>query len=139
LLRFPTQIDVSMDQSYAVDGNWRGQLYRKGTALQWDAMSRVDWSEELDPENPLAYADVFLPIHGTARWNRLSAADQAMVRHHYQAYTVSQFLHGEQAAMMAAGRLVEVLPCLSAKSFAAQQAADEARHAEVFHKLVNEK
>jgi hypothetical protein len=34
--------------------------------------------------------------------------------------------------MLAAGRLVAVLPCVQSKQFAAVQAADEARHVEVF-------
>ncbi len=27
-------------------------LYRKGKKLQWDAEERIDWSQDLDPENP---------------------------------------------------------------------------------------
>ncbi len=136
---FQAGIDVAIDQSYELKPSWRSQLYGKGKSLQWDAMNRIDWSETLDPENPLCYADVFLPVYGTKNWAKLSKQDQAQVRQHYQAYTVSQFLHGEQAAMLAAGRLIEVLPELSAKNFAAQQAADEARHAEVFSHLLHNK
>lgn len=136
---FAASIKVAMDQSYDVRPSWRSQLYGKGKSLQWDAMNRLDWTESIDPENPLCYADVFLPVYGTSGWNKLNKREQAQVRQHYQAYTVSQFLHGEQAAMLAAGRLIEVMPELAAKNFAAQQAADEARHAEVFSHLAHTK
>jgi hypothetical protein len=52
---------------------------------------------------------------------------------------VSQFLHGEQGALVVASRLVEVVPDLDSKFYAASQAADEARHVEVFSRYLREK
>ena len=56
-----------------------------------------------------------------------------------QAWMVSQFLHGEQGALVVAARLVEVVPDLDSKFYAASQAVDEARHVEAFSRYLREK
>jgi len=61
------------------------------------------------------------------------------VRHHQQAQTLSQFMHGEQGALMAAARIVQTVPDLDAKFYAATQVMDEARHVEAYARLLNEK
>ena len=33
------------------------KLYAKGKAQQWDAADRIDWSQDLDPENPQGLPD----------------------------------------------------------------------------------
>jgi hypothetical protein len=55
-----------------------------------------------------------------------------------QNWMVSQFLHGEQGALVVAARLVEVVPDLDSKFFAASQTVDEARHVEVFSRYLRE-
>ncbi len=124
--------------SYQERTNGLRSLYTKGKSAQWDADTRIDWSIGLDQENPLSYDDRFIPIYGSHAWNGASEADRAVFRQHYQAYTMSQFLHGEQAALVAAGRLVQAIPNVQAKQFAAQQAVDEARHVEIFQKLITD-
>jgi rubrerythrin len=56
-----------------------------------------------------------------------------------QSWMVSQFLHGEQGALVVAARLVETMPDLDSKFYAATQAADEARHVEAFSRYLREK
>src|SRR5207237_1433633 len=51
----------------------------------------------------------------------------------------SQFMHGEQGALMAAARIVQTVPDLDAKFYAATQVMDEARHVEAYARLLNEK
>lgn len=130
---------IKFDCDYSRPPSAVDNIYAKGKELQWNSDIRIDWAQELDTDNPFNYDDRFLPIFGTVRWNRLSISDQTMARRAYQAYTASQFLHGEQAALIAAARLVEIVPDIRVKRFAAQQAADEARHVEVFTRLVNDK
>jgi len=48
-------------------------------------------------------------------------------------------LHGEQGALLVASQLVTCAPTFDAKLYAASQAFDEARHVEVFSKLINER
>jgi hypothetical protein len=48
-------------------------------------------------------------------------------------------MHGEQGALMAAARIVQMVPELDAKFYAATQVMDEARHVEAYARLLNEK
>lgn len=138
-LHIKSESDTVLDFSYRTTRQQLADLYEKGKQAQWDADKALDWSIEVDHESPLAYDDVFLPVYGSPMWKNATSQEQREIRHHYQAYTLSQFLHGEQAALLAAGRLVQVLPDALGKQFAAQQAADEARHIEVFKRLINDK
>ena len=52
-------------------------------------------------------------------------------------FTLSQVLHGEQAALMVCGQLVNVVPDLDGKFAAAVQVMDEARHVEVFARYLD--
>jgi hypothetical protein len=53
--------------------------------------------------------------------------------------SLSQFMHGEQGAMLTAAKLVEAVPWIDAKYYAATQTMDEARHTEVFAKYLDTK
>jgi para-aminobenzoate N-oxygenase AurF len=114
-------------------------LYDKGKKQQWDAALRIDWSLDLDPENPQEIDDRLIPIHGSPVWERLTAQEKVKVRHHQQAQSLSQFMHGEQGALMAAARIVQTVPDLDAKFYAATQVMDEARHVEAYARLLNDK
>ena len=52
---------------------------------------------------------------------------------------LSQFMHGEQGAMMTAAKIVETVPWIDAKYYASTQTMDEARHTEVFAKYLSTK
>jgi len=115
------------------------RLYEKGKKQQWDAATRIDWSHEMDPDNPMGLDDRTLAIYGTDLWNRLSAQDRAHVRRNVQAHTLSQFMHGEQGALIATSKIVQTVPSIQAKFYAATQVMDEARHVEAYARLVHEK
>ncbi len=114
-------------------------LYRKGKKLQWDAADRIDWSQELDPENPSGLPDEVIPIFGSDVWERMTAAERARLRTHFQAWQLSQFLHGEQGALVCTAKIVQQVPTLDAKFYAATQVIDEARHVEAYARLLHEK
>ena len=114
-------------------------LYDKGKQQQWDAATRIDWSLELDPENPQEIDDRLIPIYGSPLWDKMSEKERITVRQHQQAQSLSQFMHGEQGALMAAARIVQTAPDLDAKFYAATQVIDEARHVEAYARLLNEK
>src|SRR6266581_391986 len=114
-------------------------LYDKGKKQQWDAATRIDWSLNLDPENPQELDDRLIPIFGTPLWDKMGEKDRITVRQHQQAQSLSQFMHGEQGALMAAARIVQMAPDLDAKFYAATQVIDEARHVEAYARLINEK
>lgn len=115
-------------------------LYRRAKLAQWSADTDVDWSIEVPFGEPLpddsAYAMASFaasPLAGRGRsmWDAF--------RWELQAWMVSQFLHGERGALVVAGRLVDVVPDLDSKFYAASQAVDEARHVEVFYRYLHDK
>ena len=114
-------------------------LYEKGKKQQWDAATRIDWSQDLDPENPMMLDDRAVQIWGTPIWDRLTDSEKARVRHHLQAQTLSQFMHGEQGALIATAKIVQTVPDADAKFYAATQVMDEARHVEAYARLLHEK
>src|SRR5206468_9663124 len=71
------------------------RLYDKGTRRQWIGSDRIDWSGDVDPENPLGVPDDVVPIVGTEWWNKMGAKDRGEVRRHLAAWQFSQFMHGE--------------------------------------------
>jgi 1,2-phenylacetyl-CoA epoxidase catalytic subunit len=115
------------------------QLYDKGKKQQWDAAERIDWSQDLDPENPMLLDDTQVPIFGSDIWNRMTEKEKRQVRHHQQASQISQFMHGEQGALMACAKIVQSVPDLDSKFYAATQVMDEARHVEAYRRLLHEK
>nr|WP_203598027.1 ferritin-like domain-containing protein [Streptomyces sp. SID7909] len=114
-------------------------LYQKGKDKQWDGNKRIDWSLEVDPTDPLGTPDEALTLYGTPHWARMTEKDRGELRKHYTSWQFSQFLHGEQGAMICAARIVEAVPDLDAKFYSATQAMDEARHAEIYGRFLHEK
>jgi hypothetical protein len=114
-------------------------LYRKGKRQQWDSEVRIDWSQDLDPENPSGMPDAMVAIFGSPVWHRLNDQERTRVRRHVQAWQFSQFLHGEQGALVCTAKIVQQVPNLDSKFYAATQVMDEARHVEAFSRLLHEK
>ncbi|HXA27609.1 MAG TPA: ferritin-like domain-containing protein [Candidatus Angelobacter sp.] len=115
------------------------RLYEKGKRRQWDGADRLDWTTQVDPDNPLGTRDDEVPIFGSPTWSRLGAADRSTLVRHLAAWQFSQFLHGEQGGLICAARIIQTVPDIDSKYFAATQVIDEARHAEVFARFVREK
>ena len=115
------------------------RLYEKGKKQQWNASDRIDWSLDLDPENPEELPDEYLSIYGSPVWERLTRKERADLRRHSQANDLSQFLHGEQGALICTAKIVQQVPDVEAKFYAATQVMDEARHVEVYKRLLHEK
>ena len=114
-------------------------LYQKGKDKQWDGARRIDWELEVDPYDPLGLPDEALPLYDTPHWRRMGERERAETRRHFASWQFSQFLHGEQGAMVCAARIVECAPDLDAKFYSATQTLDEARHAEVYGRFLDEK
>jgi hypothetical protein len=114
-------------------------LYQKGKDKQWDSVHRIDWTHEVDPTDQGNIPDEVVPIFGSATWERLSRAEKDQVRHHYLAWTNSQFLHGEQGALVCSAKIVATVPELDSKFYAATQTMDEARHVETYARYLDTK
>ncbi len=141
------QVAWDIEQAYATTFSWEYDdgrakllaLYDKGKRQQWNASDRIDWSQDLDPENPSGLPDEMISIHGSPAWNRMNDAEKAKLRHHLQAWQISQFLHGEQGALVCTAKIVQQVPAIDAKFYAATQVVDEARHCEAYARLLHEK
>ena len=115
------------------------ELYEKGKKQQWDASTRLDWSLELNPDNPMELKDEAISIYGTDIWNRMTDKERSWLRRELQANSISQFMHGEQGALIATAKIVGTVPDMNAKFYAATQVMDEARHVEAYKRLLHEK
>ncbi|KAA2250949.1 ferritin-like domain-containing protein [Solihabitans fulvus] len=114
-------------------------LYQKGKDKQWDSVRRIDWDLAVDPFDVLGTPEQSLAIYGSKQWEKLGPADRQELRQHLASWEFSQFLHGEQGAMICSARIVEAVPDLDSKFYAATQVMDEARHAEIFAKFLQDK
>jgi hypothetical protein len=70
-------------------------------------------------------------------FQRLSKTQQETFMAHSTAQMLSQFLHGEQGALMTAATVTHGVPDMKAKYYAATQTMDEARHVEAYDRYVN--
>jgi hypothetical protein len=129
--RFSWEYDDGRDRLLA--------LYQKGKDKQWDATRRIDWDLEVDRDDVLGIPDESMAIYGTKYWDQLGPQNIIQLRLHLASWQFSQFLHGEQGAMICAARIVESVPDLDSKFYAATQTMDEARHAELYARFLQEK
>jgi hypothetical protein len=114
-------------------------LYQKGKDKQWDALKRIDWDLEVDPNNVAELPENFNPLFGSDIWERMTQKERDEYGRHQGSWLFSQFLHGEQGALNVSARIVQTVPDLDSKFYAATQTMDEARHVELYTKFVHEK
>jgi hypothetical protein len=127
----------------------RGQLvtlYNKAMGSQWNSVTDLDWSIDVDPEQLVAEQDS--PVLALARvvgtmpgspLSKWSEKEYSKLGIEFFKANLSQFMHGEQGAMMTAAKIVETVPWIDAKYYASTQTMDEARHTEVFAKYLSTK
>ena len=108
-------------------------LYANALERQWIAVRDLDWQSDIDHE---ALTQTFsmggIPVSETAFWKSLPLDTRWNVARTSAAFLLSNFLHGEQGALMVAAQLVNAVPHMDGKFYAATQTLDEARHVEVF-------
>ncbi len=114
-------------------------LYEKGKDRQWNTNTRIDWSQEVNLENPFGFPDENHPLYGSPVWKKLSRQNLADLRLHTAAANFSQFMHGEQGALICTAKIVQTAPDVDAKFYAATQVIDEARHVETYSRYLHEK
>jgi len=123
------------------------KLYEKAKTSQWNGETDLDWSIEVDPERIISdlqgsnaagpfqwvveHPDSPLKNFGDKEWTELGVESIN--------WRLSQFMHGEQGALICTAKIVETVPWIDAKYYASTQVMDEARHVEVFAKYLQEK
>jgi hypothetical protein len=137
--RVPSGDTTVFDWEYDEGHDRLLSLYEKGKQKQWDAAERLDWATDIDLSNPMGVPEQSIAIYGSRVWESLGEKDRGTVRHHLAAWQFSQFLHGEQGALICASKIVHTVPGIDAKFYAATQVMDEARHVEVYSRYLREK
>ena len=139
-----TTMDTTFDWEYSLRRQNLMALYEKGKAQSWNAATDLDWSIEVDMEKIMAGRRE--ATGGDGLFNRIlnppTALEDKQITEfnlHMNAWMLSQFLHGEQGALVATAKIVQSVPYEEAKFYAANQVADEARHVEVYHRYLTEK
>jgi len=135
---FPLAGASAINWDYAVSHAQLTRLYENAKRDQWNASRDVAWETPVDPESEII-SDMGIAIWGSPLWERIGARKQRELRAQQLRYSLSQFMHGEQLALITASQLVECAPELEAKYYAATQVVDEARHVEVFARYLAEK
>jgi len=135
---FQTPLTGAYNWDYRVQDDRIKKLYELGKQLNWNVETDIDWSKpptRLTPEQ----RDAVVPFVGYAPYDAMSEEQKEDFAEHMNAWTLAQFLHGEQGALLVASQLASCAPTLNAKLYAASQTFDEARHVEVFNKYLQTK
>jgi hypothetical protein len=123
------------------------KLYEKAKTAQWNGETDLDWSIEVDPSRVIVglqgsnsagpfealaqMDDSPFKNFGDKEWDELGVESLN--------WRLSQFMHGEQGALICTAKIVETVPWIDAKYYASTQVMDEARHVEVFAKYIDTK
>ncbi|MFM7409424.1 MAG: ferritin-like domain-containing protein [Actinomycetota bacterium] len=121
------------------------RLYEKAKVGQWNGTTDLPWETQVDIEatiaadqaaigagiDPAQYANTPLAKWGDKEWIEFGIEGRR--------WSLSQFLHGEQGALLCTAKITETVPWYDAKLYASTQVVDEARHVEVFARYLDEK
>jgi hypothetical protein len=144
-------VDMNLPAAFVWDYHDRRprltKLYEKSKVSQWNATTDIDWSIEIDPgaENDKD------PRFAGIDWGASEGDDpmRAFMRQspdhlrqfvlHDHAWLVSQFMHGEQGALVATAKITAAAENIDDKYYAAAQVGDEARHVEAYQRYLRDK
>lgn len=144
---FQTPLDGAYNWDYEAVDNRIRRLYELGKELNWNATTDIAWArtrdfgeprEAPDPERVAEMVAAY-PWNGYAPFDAFSMERKLEFIRHDFAWSLSQFLHGEQGALLVASQLASCAPSFNAKLYAASQTFDEARHVEVFNRYLRTK
>jgi len=131
-------LDVTYTWGYQETRTKLRDLYEKAKRGQWIPEDVLPWQTSVDLTKPMG-PDQLLPLWGSEIWDRMTAAERVSCNQETMAWTLSQFLHGEQGALLAAAQLVDSTRDLDSKLYCATQVVDEARHVDVYNRYLHEK
>ncbi len=137
--------DAIFTWDYSLQRPQLRKLYEKAKTGQWNATTDLAWDTDVDLEkvvsgdqvavaagiDPNLYDDTVIGHWGPDEWLAYGIENRK--------WTLSQFLHGEQGALLCTAKITETVPWYDAKLYAATQVVDEARHVEVFGRYLDEK
>ena len=135
-LQIETKCPTTWKFEYESDNPALDNLYEIAKRDQWNVSVDIDWEQNIREDSDV-FARGETSIAQTEFFSKLSKTTQSDVLANIAAHTLSQFLHGEQGALLCCGQLVNSVPTVEGKLYAATQVMDEARHVEVFDRYLN--
>jgi hypothetical protein len=123
------------------------KLYEKAKHSQWNGETDLPWDTDVDPErlaeemggNPIVQRFRESAKAPGSPFARFGDNEWLQLAIEGQNWRLSQFMHGEQGALLCTAKIVETVPWIDAKYYASTQVMDEARHVEVFAKYLDSK
>ena len=123
------------------------KLYEKAKTAQWNGETDLDWSIDVDPEKVVSVIQgsnaagpfEYLQNHPESPFKNFGDKEWTELGIESMNWRLSQFMHGEQGALVCTAKIVETVPWIDAKYYASTQVMDEARHVEVFAKYLQDK
>ncbi len=123
------------------------KLYEKAKHSQWNGETDLPWDTAVDPMTLVELQRMSFghtpetraaKTAGTPfeKWGDKEFDQMALESNNWM---LSQFMHGEQGALICTAKIVETVPWIDAKYYAATQVMDEARHVEVFARYLDTK
>ena len=123
------------------------KLYEKAKHSQWNGETDLPWDTAVDPMDLVELQRMQFgmtpelraeKVAGTVfeKWSDKEFDQMALESNNWM---LSQFMHGEQGALICTAKIVETVPWIDAKYYAATQVMDEARHVEVFARYLDTK
>jgi len=131
-------LDVTYTWGYQDTRAKLRDLYDKALRGQWIADEVLPWSTDVDFGKPMSPENL-MPLFGSDIYNKMTEKERTALNIETFAWTLSQFLHGEQGALLATAQLVDSVDNIDSKLYAASQVMDEARHVDVYNRYVHTK
>ena len=137
--------DTIFSWDYSLQRPALRKLYEKAKTGQWNATTDLPWHLDVDVEkcaieerdligtglDPNTFIGTPVEKWDDKKWLEFNIESKN--------WSLSQFMHGEQGALICTAKIVETVPWYDAKLYASTQVVDEARHVEVFARYLAEK
>lgn len=137
----PANHQAHFNWSYPHDHPQMHALYERAKLGQWNGAS-LAWNTPVDPQDTrvtLAPLDMIDLKVAKKLGITIKTSEHPRMMHDLSSWLLSQFLHGEQGALLAAAQVTESVQFFDGKLYGATQVMDEGRHVEVFHRYLSEK
>src|SRR5438552_6956224 len=92
-------LDVTYTWGYQDTREKLRDLYDKAVRAQWISDDILPWNTDVDLEKPFGPEEL-MPLHGSDLLNKMSAKERTALNIETFSWTLSQFLHGEQGALL---------------------------------------
>src|SRR5438128_1711839 len=114
--RLPTSVDLCYTWNYETLREELKNLYEKAKRDQWNATDQLPWATSVDPEAEIV-PDFQIPVYNTHIWQKMTPAEIRKLRREALSWTLSQFMHGEQGALLATAHITTATPWIESKFY----------------------